>query len=385
MIRLLGLLLILTFSMLAYSDANIPTQTKRALQEIHRWVGRTIWGAGKCTWHMTSGSGKHKFLSQKQMGKDGKEFRIFDVLKFKKADRYPHAEAMLPFYNGSSSIDKICKTEFGVCAGFSYFYRTAHMGAIWDKNNKFIKVYKNAIPDKVKTPEKYIKFYRSKIRALMKGKPQVIPGFGNLKEFGSDEIIAKLIQTEIVSQWARINVSIPGIKDYLLGVRGVPTPKEMWKLLISMRYKTGTLGYNPIIVASGSSEKAFSKDQWIHVLQVTKVENMVKYPDGMFKTRIHVWDPNDSTPQFAIGMLNISFTPTKKMPDGRSFDFADSDILSKSDFMLDDKMYTVKIDYNGHDLADIEPIKWDELYVSDMAENLVKLYSKNPELLKLMQ
>jgi hypothetical protein len=350
----LGTFILFVVIGLSAQASNGPKQTRIAIKEIPKWIWRNIKGVGTCTLHMTK-FGKYDFLVAHP-----NTFKILDI----HAHRFkPKKQWSLAFPNSGSYFKEHCDVEFGLCAGMTYFMRSMNMGAVYDPTNQFEKRYNNFIPKRDTNPDKFVKFYSKKFNKIMANKPQVIPGFKNLRELSEDPLLSGPIKKLIVEQWSRINVSIPGITQYLKSVSENLDQKEITKLYKELKHKTKDLKYNPIIWAARENESVFSKSQWIHMLQVYDVGEEVFNNSGeLVSYTIYTWDPNSTY---------------------------ESSMKKKIQIKLDDDPNTKAIEmsanFGSHSerLSEVETIKWDEMYVGDMTAGLLELFSNNPELLKL--
>jgi len=196
--------------------------------------------------------------------------------------RLPLTQNSLPFYNSSSDMAEVVQSDYGFCAGFSVVMRQLNMLAFFDPNNQF-----DALPDgAVKGNEIWVKFFKHQLDLIMTGQPALIPMYANLNAFASEEVFGKYIKQLIVKAWAELNVSFKGL-HMLSSVKRKSTPEKLKKLIAEIEL-AHSMNYNPIVYASAPNKTVFNPEQWIHVLQVFKVNKLA----GGKKVELFVWDPN---------------------------------------------------------------------------------------------
>ena len=116
-------------------------------------------------------------------------------------------------------------------------------------------------------------FYKKKIKSIMRGNAEVIPGFSNLREFSSDEVIKKLLKDEVVWKWADKALRLRSIGASLKGFKGLMKKKELLSFLSEVKEKL-SVNHTPKIFFSNLKKPGF-----IHVVNVYNVieeKDMVK-------------------------------------------------------------------------------------------------------------
>lgn len=206
---------------------------------------------------------------------------LFDVFKLLRTRTLkPTAEMSLPFTNDPGMFSEICPTVYGVCQGITNLDRKLAMLIYYDPKNSTGQ----SVPP-AESPDARFAYYEKLITQVMKGNPVVLPGYKNLRTFGSDPMGSRILREAAMKLWASENATLPSITQVLQGIKHTVSKKEVKDLYLHLDERV-KLHYPPIIYIARSPKEAGKK--WIHVLQVISITQ--KNKDGSYKIRVK--DPN---------------------------------------------------------------------------------------------
>lgn len=326
------ILIIATITLTSSVLAQIPTQTQVLKEGVFRYFKRLPRSTPSYLLHAMDLGNYHLFTKlHEDYISEQRQSTPFDVFYTHSDKRFPKKENFFSFVNDSYDFKDIVKVEFGLCAGVSILLRRFNMLAYFDQ-------YEQVESAPREGSSKWFSFYKKKIDEIVtEKKPVIIPGFANLLEFSSVPEIKKYIQENVVKEWADSASALwRGVSQQLYSVRGTFTKKEANQLYDELSYKTQALGYSPIVWLAKPNSNPFSKDQWIHVMQVIEVSE----PNRAGAYTIKVWDINNHIGEGAIRDVLVNAK-------GEAY-------------------------FDGFKLAEIEVLHYDDLEISQMIEN--KLY-----------
>lgn len=278
----------------------------------------------------------HLLLNRHKTNPRSSPFRIFN---FASNRRDANIIWTLPIGNNHSEYSELVKIKYGVCAGLTMTLRKLNLLAHYDPKNKF----KQKVPPK-SDKQAWFKFMKTKIDDIISyNKMSIIPNYGNLLDFSLEPLIKEYLKEHIIRQWELVNINF--LQGIYQGYGG--TIRKMSKLqLIENADTLNTqlkLGVNPIIFMSGPSQKLFSTDQWIHVVQVIDITK-----DRGNNIILKVWDPN---------LLSQAQNSPKL-------------IISNTGVLT----------YGGKVLAGLYPLMWDTYEIADMVEKNLDFCADRPRL-----
>ncbi|MCM0607208.1 MAG: hypothetical protein KA715_14050 [Xanthomonadaceae bacterium] len=219
-------------------------------------------------------------------------FEIFMLLRSRTLS--PTPEMSLPFINDAASFAEICPVKYGVCQGITNLDRKLAMLIYYDPKN----VSNQPLPP-VDNPEARFTYFESVIAQVMRGKPMVVAGYGNLLSFAQDPVGRRVLIEAAMKLWASENATLPSITQVLQAIKHTVSKKEVSELHTRLSERIA-LNYSPIIYLARSPQEA--KQKWIHVLQVISVT--AKDPkNGSY--RIQVKDPNFYAVQDRIRFIEM--------------------------------------------------------------------------------
>ena len=318
---------------------SVPTQTQVAKQGVAAYFKSLPKHAYD---HLVNFAGMGDFELLKHEAEQGNS--AFTMFNFAQERRIPSKEWSFNFgASDHSGFKKVVKVEQGLCADFTVTLRKMNMLAFYDPKN----IENQLVPSSKQEPEAWLDFMKSKIDDIMNLKMTIIPGFKNLRQFSTNPKIAHYLRTKIVSEWQATNINVyQGGIQAILGTRQKNfTATGAAKLHQHLKERLD-LGYNPTVFLIQESEKLFTPDHWIHVLQVNGIEEM--NADGSYVMR--VWDINMKAPIYA-----------------------DEVAIMKADGT---------VSYQGRQLGNVVPLKWDDLEVSKMIKNNITFCAQRPDLCK---
>ncbi len=272
------------------------------------------------------------FLHHHRTNPQKSPFRIFNSTANR---RIPHMDWSLAMKNSDQEYEDILTTNYGLCAGLTVTTRKLQLLAHFDPQN----MEKQKVPPE-SNREAWFQFMKKKIDDMMThNRMSIIPNFATINEFTANPILEKYFKEHIIRQWELVNINF--LQGLFQGFGG--TIRTMHKVTtfknVEFLKQQLSLGINPIIFMSAPNQKLFSKDQWVHVVQVV---NIIRNPNA---TILMVWDPNLDDPKYSNSL-----------------------IVSDSG----------KISFGGKELAGIYPLRWDTFEIADMIEKNLEFCIARP-------
>lgn len=189
--------------------------------------------------------------------------------------RFANLESTFSFFNDKESFKGLFVKDLGICRGYSSLRRKFRLLAFFDaKNEAGIEV-----PNREKHPRKYVRFYKKLIKQIRKGQPTIIPGYANLREFSSDELVSDMIKMQVFREWRKKNFSSNSgtTSDMLRGTLRHSTYEELLYLRDHVEAYAKE-GLNTMIWT------AVKKSGWIHVLEAVEASPVDE--NGDFKLKL---------------------------------------------------------------------------------------------------
>lgn len=249
--------------------------------------------------------------------------------------RNPSKPWSLNIRNSKDEYKEILEVKYGLCAGLTMVNRKLQLLAHFDPKN----IEGQKFPPK-KNQKAWFNFMKNKIDDMISyNKMSIIPNFNSIHEFSSDPVISNYLKEHIIRQWELVSVNF--LQGLFQGYAGtlVTMKKEVTLQYVKDLEKILSLGINPVVFLSGPSQKMFSTDKWIHMVQVSRI---IKNPNSI---SLEVWDPNVADPKTS-SLVNI-------LDDGR-------------------------IMFGSRLLAGMYPLRWDSYEIADMVEKNLDFCIKRP-------
>ena len=280
----------------------------------------------QCTSHFL-GMGKYQLLKSEAP-------HAFKVFKLNRHTAIPSVEHSLPWQNTGSDYAGIVDMEFGICMGHTSAQRKFNVLSFYDSK------LSSEVPDRTKSPEKWLKYYQDRIDDVMDNRPAIFPGFENLNQLASDPELSPYIKRKILKQWADNNISLGGGK-ILSAIKRKMDAKDLQKLYSDVKEKID-FSLSPRLYFAAGNENIMTDRKWIHVMQVYDISP--PHTDGSYV--LHIWDPNYPANEAAQRVVVY--------PDGR-------------------------IDYDGMPLTEVGIVPWEDFEIGEMTGNLIEFCAKHPE------
>lgn len=208
-------------------------------------------------------------------------FQAFDSVQDR---RNINKDSSFSFVNsGYDFREHLSETNFGLCSGVTTLLRKFNMLAFFDPENKM----KAKIPSRSETPNLWVLYYRELLDKVFKLETVIIPGFENLYDLSTDYLLGSYVKVLVINQWVKNNIHINGLIQ-LHATVATMSEQELLDLHFDLDIRIHDLQYNPIIYAAKESDKMFSKNNWIHVVQATDISPIDE--NGIYT--IDVWDIN---------------------------------------------------------------------------------------------
>lgn len=166
-------------------------------------------------------------------------------------------EHLLSFLNEKKDFADHIQRTVGYCWGHSSVTRNFNYLAHFDASAK----------------KENLKFYKKKIRRIMRGKAEIIPGYANLREFSTEPEIKVLLKDQVVWRWLEKSLRVRSIKTSTQGRKGLMAKEELLPFLAEVKAKL-SVNHVPKIFFSNLKKPGF-----IHIVNVYNVieeENQVK-------------------------------------------------------------------------------------------------------------
>lgn len=261
-------------------------------------------------------------LHQHRTKPQASPFRIFNSTVNR---RTPSIDWSLDMQNNDSEYKNVVISDYGLCAGLTMTTRKLQLLAHFDPNN----LEKQNVPAESNSAA-WFQFMKKKIDDMMTyNRMSIIPNFTNIRELTAHPLLERYFKEHIVRQWELVNINfLQGLFQGFGGTARKMTKETTFKNIESLKLQL-SLGINPIIFMSALSQKLFSKDAWIHVVQVVKI---IRHSSAY---TIQIWDPNLENPRYSESLV---------VNDNGQISFGDKD------------------------LAGIYPLTWDTFEIADMIE-----------------
>ncbi|MFZ4713984.1 MAG: hypothetical protein ACOYL6_09745 [Bacteriovoracaceae bacterium] len=190
-------------------------------------------------------------------------FDDFRILKTARNKTFPESgENLLSFLNERSDFADHTQRTVGYCWGHSSVTRNFSYLAFYDPDQKLDKAPSED------DQNKFIRFYRHKIRKIMRGRAQIIPGFKNTREFSSHPIIKQLFKDQVVWKWADKALRIRSVNVSFIGKKGQMEEAKVSQFVSDVQDKLA-INHVPKIFFTNLKKPGF-----IHVVNVYDVRDL---------------------------------------------------------------------------------------------------------------
>jgi hypothetical protein len=202
-------------------------------------------------------------------------------------------ENLLSFLNEKKDFADHIQRTVGYCWGHSSVTRNFNYLAHFDGS----------------ASKENLEFYKKKIRRIMRGKAENIPGYANLREFSAAPEIKKLLKDQVVWKWLDKSLRVRSIKTSTTGLKGLMVKEELLPFLAQLKEKLA-VNHVPKIFFSNLKKPGF-----IHIVNVYNIveeENQVKlcildnhqYEDELKDCGVYVSVKLDGSENFYEGWNN---------------------------------------------------------------------------------
>lgn len=207
-------------------------------------------------------------------------------------------EHLLDFLNEKKKFRRHHQRTLGYCWGHTTLTRKFNYLAYFDEDNK----QEEFIPSK-KNMRKWRRFYKKKIKRIMRGKATYISGFKNLREFTADPDILKMTKLKTVRSWWSHAVRMSAVPVFLTNFKRPMNIDEISTLIKDIEFKLSNYITPKIYMAN------MKKPMFMHIISVY---NVIHDEDG--STRICILDNHQYEDE-----LRGCQTYLRAYPDGRLY------------------------------------------------------------------
>lgn len=267
--------LVIVFIISSVSIAQVPTQTEILKEGIKQYFKDAPYKTGEYVLARLGINHYGYYANNKRNGhhyvNDKSKSSFYQTLKSRQKRMIPSYDFAFPFLNDEESFQELLKVEFGLCAGVTWVLRNFNLLSFYRPDQEMLtdKANKQIIDD------------------ILSGKPRIIPGYKNLRHFLTNDSNLLYMKKHVIISWQQINSKILQSALIMSTVKRSQSIKETRKVINALSERLD-MYHSPVIFMSKPNEKLFSKEQWIHVVQVHKIEKLSGYENY----NIHIWDVN---------------------------------------------------------------------------------------------
>jgi len=282
-------LLVFSSTVFNLAQANLPNQYTLALKTA---LINLIRGPQELVWFLNSNKIQREYLSKKELTLQknpnetqypGSELSCeqkcvddFSILSSVKKRMSPeNGDFLLGFLNKKHDFIQHTPSKLGYCWGHATVTRNVGYLAQFDPEQKI------ELAPSEDNKRKFRIFYRKKIRKMMLGQVQVIPGFTNTREFSSHPLLINMFKSFVVNQWANRALRFGSIKFLFKGKKKVMSPEKVKKLVQEIQEKL-SINHAPLLLFSPLGKPSASHVTVVYDLRIENDQIKICISDNNF-------------------------------------------------------------------------------------------------------
>jgi hypothetical protein len=172
---------------------------------------------------------------------------------------------LMDFLNEKSDFAGYHQRTLGYCWGHTSMTRNFNYLAHWDLEDA-----NQQNPPSKENLKQWKRFYQKKIRSIMNGKAQIIPGYANLREFTADIDIQTLTKHSVVRSWGKTAISLKGIPVFFKNFTRAMKNAEIDAMIETLQSRLDA-NYTPKIFMANLKNPMFM--HIISVIDIVKEDN----------------------------------------------------------------------------------------------------------------
>jgi hypothetical protein len=210
-------------------------------------------------------------------------------------------EHILSFLNEKKDFAGFHQRTLGYCWGHTTMTRNFNYLAYFDPAEEY-ETAPIRSKDR-KSQRKWRRFYKKKIKKIMRGKAVVIPGFANVREFSTDPEILKIMKLKTVTSWWKNAVRVSAVPVFLTNFKKPMNVSEITAMIGELKERL-EMNITPKIYMAN-----LKKPMFMHIISVYDI---VEDEDGT--TRVCILDNHQYEEE-----LRGCQTYLRVYPDGKLF------------------------------------------------------------------